>query len=288
MAKEQGTQASKYEDININLYILSRTKEGKEPVQCTRNEVAFKTKSGLLKISTSCTRALTPCENNNDCQHLVNSTCEKDGFCICEGSRFCNKRILRNYLTKIGENCTEDMECNIENAECSTDKKCACKPNYVNSTNEEKCLRNGIGDNCEDNIQCFTQITNSVCQQNTCVCQHDTHVYEGSCYKTVDFGEICERDEECSLTNFTKCKESRCACREDYVKNKIGSDCISDVQCTRSLGGGAACINGHCDCKEIYQYKNTTNSCFLERFVKNTAIATSPITDLVDSFITKS
>lgn len=79
----------------------------------------------------------TPCEGDEDCAHLEGGSCI-DRLCVCNGTRFCTDKIL-TIVTKIGEACKVNEECNIDNSEC-VNKKCTCLPGYVASHSGKTCL----------------------------------------------------------------------------------------------------------------------------------------------------
>ncbi|KAJ8933192.1 hypothetical protein NQ314_014165 [Rhamnusium bicolor] len=85
-------------------------------------------------------------------------------------------------------------------------------------------------------------------------------------------GQHCKNNGECSFVAFSECRNSKCTCIEKYVASTRGSrcllvakevrsPCVDDAQCTRQLGGASGCMDGFCECKEMYQLKNDTNKC---------------------------
>jgi len=212
----------------------------------------------------------TPCSNDDDCKGFLHGVCNYP-FCECNGTKFCEDKVL-TIVTKIGETCKLDAECNIEHSMCK-DNKCACQEHRVGSSDRKKCLTvaDALGSTCEDSIQCYTKVPHSGCQNDRCVCQQQMHEYKGACYRDVALGGKCQGIGECSTTIFSNCTQEICTCKHGYVPNKannrcleiqrkISGPCYEDLQCSTVLGK-AICKESYCQCAELYQFKAAKGTC---------------------------
>ncbi|KAG5892835.1 hypothetical protein JTB14_032429 [Gonioctena quinquepunctata] len=208
--------------------------------------VAIATIAGFIETSSDY-YGIVPCEENEDCAHLENAEC-KNITCFCNGSRLCSEKSVA-VVTKIGEDCQEDSNCNMDFSVCDKHDKCSCIEGFVKSTDGKRCLliSEGVGGSCEDSVQCYTKTQHTGCQNNKCVCQQQMHEYNRSCYRNVELGQHCQNNAECSTTEFSKCIESKCSCLAGYVASTKGSRCLSvadgenfpcvdTAQCTETLG----------------------------------------------------
>ncbi|XP_076253327.1 uncharacterized protein LOC143191805 isoform X3 [Rhynchophorus ferrugineus] len=226
----------------------------------------------LLLRSTHRLKAIeiTSCETDIDCEDIENGTCE-NFMCSCGNTRNCvNKNKV--MVTKIGENCTTVDDCNIEGSLC-INGKCACHKGNVASQDQRTCLKiaTGLGSTCKDRVQCQAAVSHSTCQNDKCDCEEQMHQYNGSCYRNVGLGKDCEQQGECSAVTFAECVAGVCVCRDGYVRSlksekclaiaaKIDAPCYEDVQCSTRFGK-AICKTGHCQCEELYNFKQSRNVC---------------------------
>ncbi|KAJ8913765.1 hypothetical protein NQ315_002445 [Exocentrus adspersus] len=90
-----------------------------------------------------------------------------------------------------------------------------------------------------------------------------------------ELNQSCNIDEECAYVKFAKCINSKCNCMERYVASTTGSrclpiaeeyrsQCVDNSQCMETLGHGSECLNGYCDCREIYQFRKKINKCVMD------------------------
>ncbi|XP_023026079.2 uncharacterized protein isoform X1 [Leptinotarsa decemlineata] len=218
-----------------------------------------------------CFYSIVPCYDDEECEHLENATCI-DYICNCNGTNLCTEKSI-TVVTRIGANCSRNSDCNIEFSRCGNNV-CACKELYVASPDQKRCLEvsSGLGASCEDSVQCYDRVPHSGCQNNKCVCQQQMHKYQGLCYRNVELGQNCGSDAECSATHFSKCINSTCSCIDGFVASTRGSrclpvvdgehaPCVDNVQCTATMGESSECADAFCQCKDLYQVKNSTKKC---------------------------
>ncbi|CAG9860996.1 unnamed protein product [Phyllotreta striolata] len=220
-------------------------------------------------------KVLIPCEDDNDCTGFENATCI-NAFCTCNGTTTCLRKFTVG-VSRIGENCTETDECLVKNSECRNNT-CSCENGFVKTTNGRKCLKisDGVDSSCEDDVQCYTKTNHTICRNNKCAC-NGTHQVNGACFKNAKLGESCKVNPECSLNKFSSCVNSTCQCNVNYtsglnntvclpVSLSANSSCVEKAQCTVSMGDNAHCVDGLCNCKELYYYKDKINKCVEDKF----------------------
>ncbi|CAH1121082.1 unnamed protein product [Ceutorhynchus assimilis] len=208
--------------------------------------------------------------SDSDCESLENAVCINH-FCQCNGSKFCEEK-LQTKVTKLGENCKIEADCNIKHSVCE-DGKCKCEDGRVGSTDVRTCLKvaDGLGSDCEDRVQCFTKIPHTICKNEKCACQEKTHQFNGTCFEDIALGQKCNHPGECTITPFAKCMDGECICKEGYVPNsaatkcleianRINDPCYEDIQCITKFGP-AICKQGFCMCEDMYKFKLAKGIC---------------------------
>ncbi|XP_063899358.1 prion-like-(Q/N-rich) domain-bearing protein 25 [Helicoverpa armigera] len=180
--------------------------------------------------------AVWSCTADSDCSDTEGSVCS-DGSCLCPTGQ---QLVLSG--TKCAEaapyytsSCFEDFQCSnlFTNFHCR-------KP--VVETDEEST---------EESQEEESEITRdaSVLEGN-CFCQPGFHYFLGRCWRSVDFGGSCTRDEDCLGTlrdpyNMA-CRENTCACAVGYYERQrgecrrigaaVGDGCVIDEDCRFNNG----------------------------------------------------
>lgn len=167
------------------------------------------------------------CEVNDNCftkSSNVQAYC-KVGVCICPlmhrptaDLRDCQP------ASGLGGPCLDDTGCENSNSGCRYGF-CRCKKNFVTGEMNDTCLllAEKLEDPCIVHDQCSVSLQNSRCDQETgvCVCENDSHIVDGKCWKTVRFLEPCRYNNECLVEKGSKhgiaCKEGLCQCRDGFV-----------------------------------------------------------------------
>ncbi|CAH0559403.1 unnamed protein product [Brassicogethes aeneus] len=222
---------------------------------------------------------IIPCDTDDDCDDVEGKCIES--FCNCNGSSVCMDEggVL---VTKIGESCKSNKNCNIDGAFCSRGR-CICDIGMIASNSFKTCLSisDGLDSMCEENVQCAAITPFSLCQDNKCVCQQNRHPFNGTCYKTVEIGKKCADHIECSQTQHSECVDSTCRCKNDYgfsdtkcwpLVKGLGGPCTKDIQCKPILGYGSECYQGFCKCQDLFQLKNTTGKCVKDMLLGETCM----------------
>ncbi|XP_026748053.1 prion-like-(Q/N-rich) domain-bearing protein 25 [Trichoplusia ni] len=164
--------------------------------------------------------SLWSCTQNSDCSTTLGAICT-NGDCVCPAGTqsILGGTVCGNAAPYYTSVCFEDHQCShlVTNFECRL-------------INEETGVRN-------------------------CYCQEGFHYFLGRCWKSIDFGEPCNRDEECmSIMRdpfSLSCQEGTCACAAGYyerqrgecrqIANAPGQGCVLDEDC--QFEGGVCNIN---------------------------------------------
>ncbi|KAF5295303.1 hypothetical protein FQA39_LY13168 [Lamprigera yunnana] len=202
-----------------------------------------------------------------------------NGICQCKEKTSCQKISIPRVITKIDKYCNFSFECYMHNSYCFQ-AKCTCINGTISSKDKRRCLKvnEELDSGCEEDGQCDK--LNAFCMNKRCKCSPRMHNKNGICYKSIELDSHCERNEQCSLTEFTECKNNTCKCDENHVRSKnnsmcflkavrIFSSCVESTQCSSTLGHGVYCDDGLCKCLELYNYRNTTNKCVLDVLLNN-------------------
>lgn len=176
-----------------------------------------------------------------------------EDFCRSSASAgsFANAPLRGGGDRDIGDKCKEDLQCRSsrcsngecvcnEDSDCPLGQSCfkpAAAPNFCSSTSRD------VGAACDRDDQCRS----NQCEDDVCVCRHDSDCPSGKVCKTPvtgknfceagddigakALGATCERDSEC-LSN--KCEKDKCVCNSD-------SDCPSGQECYRPVTGTNDC-----------------------------------------------
>ncbi|XP_030751960.1 multiple epidermal growth factor-like domains protein 10 isoform X2 [Sitophilus oryzae] len=174
--------------------------------------------------------------------NLLGEYCRTDGNCVLEngyaycvdGKCECNIGEIptpdRNRCitgSKLGGSCADDAECaGTENAVCR--EVCRCQVGYVISRNESTCLKAATYflETCDESTQCSEFLTDSVCLNNTCVCQAGRHGYQNKCVRTSGIGFRCRDVEECitstEQSTLVNCIDGVCQCLPGVVDESLG------------------------------------------------------------------
>jgi len=175
------------------------------------------------------------------------------------------------YGESLGDYCQIEGLCTATtiNATCKTGV-CQCKDGYVPSWDKSRCLpisTQGINSSCEENIQCEKSIlgTLSECNQESMRCQCyqipmvPTVFHSGRCYFGASLGDVCQVSAQCTATTESSIcgSDGKCRCNETdgFVPDSVGvtclpivsgddastSECLEDIQCTRTLGHFSRC-----------------------------------------------
>jgi hypothetical protein len=152
----------------------------------------------------------------------------------------------------IGATCTADLQC--ASSRCSQ-SQCVCDQD-VDCPSGQRCFRPAtarnycsnvaapIGSACSRADQCLS----NQCENQTCVCRHDSDCPSGQTCRTpitgsnrcerpddpvgsAAVGAACTSDRGC-LSN--KCDHNRCVCNSD-------ADCASGMECYRPIGAPNLC-----------------------------------------------
>ncbi|PSN33254.1 hypothetical protein C0J52_26751 [Blattella germanica] len=149
----------------------------------------------------------------------------------------------------LGPSCTTNDEC-FSNAVCENGE-CHCTAEYVISGNWTQCLPMiavPYNSTCEESPQCTARMgPGAVCSEGICVCSADYHYLHGLCYRSADYGEHCDHEDECyggySYESLYCDANSTCSCapgfelvKEHYgicrrVGYAVGEECFFDIDC---------------------------------------------------------
>jgi Cys-rich repeat protein len=170
-----------------------------------------------------------------------------EDFCesAAAAGNFANASLKGGGNRNIGDDCKEDLQCRSsrcsggecvcnEDSDCPTGQECfkpAAAKNFCSSTSR------ALGESCGRDDQCRS----NQCEDEVCVCRHDSDCPSGqvcktpvtgknSCEASEDvgakaLGAECDRDSDC-LSN--KCESDECVCNSD-------SDCPDGQECYRPV-----------------------------------------------------
>ncbi|XP_066595569.1 latent-transforming growth factor beta-binding protein 1-like [Prorops nasuta] len=128
-----------------------------------------------------------------------------------------------------------------------------------------------VGEVCRRDYEC---IKHAYCHERS-VCECDSfysHTIDNTaCLPIV--GKRCVDDDGCLMINNSLCRQTSCACKDDFVVDKqnsshclprpkrVGESCQDHDECQESMGTYAFCIRGKCECFEEYVFSNDTMKC---------------------------
>ncbi|XP_045456011.1 prion-like-(Q/N-rich) domain-bearing protein 25 [Melitaea cinxia] len=155
--------------------------------------------------------------------------------------------------------CATDGDCSSVSGSICASGACACRPGQQVVLRGSACVDISpyIESPCVEDHQCQRLFTGFECRKSgndtgACFCQDGYHYFLGRCWRSIDFGEVCSRSEECfgvirdphALT----C-QGTCQCSEGYYLRQRG-------ECRKfSSAPGGGCVldsdcrfpNGTCD-----------------------------------------
>ncbi|KAJ8706523.1 hypothetical protein PYW07_012601 [Mythimna separata] len=154
--------------------------------------------------------------------------------------------------------CTEDTECSLPQGSVCEAGMCVCPAGNQLVLGGTACAAAApyLTSTCRDDLQCSNLLTSFQCRreedetEGQCDCQPGFHYFVGRCWKSADYGEVCERSEEClgALRDpyNMACDEGRCTCAEGYYERQrgecrkagyaVGDGCILDEDCKFTNG----------------------------------------------------
>lgn len=178
--------------------------------------------------------------------------------------------ILQSHSVLSIWSCTENAECTLPEGSVCQQGMCVCPsgvPQLVLGGAVCAAPAPYLTSTCLDDLQCTNLLTSFQCKraadgrEGQCACQTGFHYFVGRCWKSADFGEACERNEEClgglrDPYNMA-CEESKCVCAEGYYERQrgecrkigqvVGDGCILDEDCQFTNGvcdpSSFRCIN---------------------------------------------
>ena len=232
-----------------------------------------------------------PCHNSEFCitssNAVRNASC-KNGYCVCTNgsvvSNCSSSELMHQSNRNAGSSyrsCKLDQDCiqSLNNSFCNTTvSHCECHKDHVFSTQRNSCLKkaDSIDYPCTDDNQCLSFSANTTCKSGQCSCIAGYHYTGNACYKTIDLGKPCARNEECSRVYGAVCNEDNiCNCPEATVLNEskercllvareILENCTEHAQCNETFPD-ALCVDRKCQCQDRYHFEMEEQRCFIDK-----------------------
>lgn len=231
-----------------------------------------------------------PCHKDTDCslfsKDQKNSTCQQ-GFCACENEqgqiKNCSRLQLATQQEKpavsaIYHTCKHEIDCKLNNSFCNTSRsQCECIKGYVSSTDQQQCLQvaKSLNFSCTEDKQCLMFQANTTCLRQQCVCIDGYHAVNNVCWKTVVFGDLCSKSEECYHIRGAFCTDKKtCGCNEKAAIDKSGKNCIPyadtiNEHCTEngmcSAIPSSICLENKCQCPKNKHFVKELGQCIVSR-----------------------
>ncbi|XP_017775716.1 PREDICTED: tenascin-like [Nicrophorus vespilloides] len=218
---------------------------------------------------------LAPCIGDEDCDHLsIDAKCINK-VCECPNCDYDHESVI---VTRIGESCRKLKDCSVLDSYC-LQNKCVCKKGMIAASKGKKCLKisQGVGSVCLEDSQCSANVTNSICYNGMCICHDNLHLVGKQCIANKTLGESCHESNECTV-EYSECVDNVCSCIQRYVRSDqrcllqsktFLSPCVEDIQCTETLGSGSQCLQGFCNCYDLFQFKAANNKCVKDLLLGN-------------------
>ncbi|KAJ8704952.1 hypothetical protein PYW08_012272 [Mythimna loreyi] len=185
--------------------------------------------------------------------------------------------------------CSEDVECSLTSGSVCREGMCVCPVGQQLVLGGTACAAAApyLTSTCRDDLQCSNLLTSFQCRreqdetEGQCDCLPGFHYFAGRCWKSANYGEVCERNEECMGVlrdpYNMECIEGRCTCGEGYYERQrgecrkigqaVGDGCILDEDCKFT--------NGACD-PSTFTCVNSANPTTFIPAIKAKSNITSP------------
>ncbi|XP_045526995.1 tenascin-like [Pieris brassicae] len=148
--------------------------------------------------------------------------------------------------------CTSDLDCSSQAGSVCVAGSCQCPAGQEAISTGTRCV--GVApyhtSPCFETNQCSRLWINYECRrtdnntEGTCECMEGNHYFLGRCWRSRDYRETCQRDEECITTPrdpyALKC-DGVCVCADGYyerqrgecrkIGNAVGDGCVVNEDC---------------------------------------------------------